>query len=61
MMVVEVTGKTLNEAIDSALSKLGTTIDELEYEILEEGTKGFLGIGAKPYRIKAGKIGRAHV
>ncbi len=55
MMVVEVTGKTLNEAIDSALSKLGTTIDELEYEILEEGTKGFLGIGAKPYRIKAGK------
>ena len=55
MMVVEVTGRTLNEAIDSALLKLGTTIDELEYEILEEGTKGFLGIGAKPYKIKAKK------
>lgn len=55
MMVVEVTGRTLNEAIDSALLKLGTTIDELEYEILEEGTKGFLGIGAKPYKIKARK------
>lgn len=52
MANVEVTGKTLNEAIDTALEKLNTTIDEIEYEILEEGTKGFLGIGSKPYKLR---------
>lgn len=39
---IETTGKTLNDALDLALDRLGIHKDELEYEVLDEGKKEFL-------------------
>lgn len=50
---IEVSAKTVNEAITDACQKLGVTSDKLDYEVLEEGSSGFLGIGSKPAVIKA--------
>lgn len=56
MDYVEVTGKTVDEAINNALDQLNLTSDKLEYEILDRGSSGFLGlINSKPARIKARK------
>ncbi len=52
---IETTGKTKDDAVNEALSKLNASIDEIEYEVIEEGSRGFFGIGGKPYRIKAFK------
>ncbi len=49
---IEVTGKTVKEAVEKALLKLEKTEDEIEVVVLEEPSKGFLGIGAKPALIK---------
>ncbi len=54
MEFIEVSAKTVNECITEACQKLGVTSDKLEYEVLEEGSTGFLGIGAKPAKIKVG-------
>ncbi|MBR5586742.1 MAG: protein jag [Clostridia bacterium] len=40
-------GKSLDDAINEGLSELGLSRDEAEIEIIEEGSKGFLGLGAK--------------
>jgi len=53
MEFIEVSAKTVSEAITEACQKLGVTSDKLEYEVVEEGSAGFLGIGAKPAVIKA--------
>lgn len=53
MEFIEVSAKTVNEAITEACRKLGVTSDRLEYEVIEEGSSGFLGIGSKPALIKA--------
>lgn len=53
MEYIEVSAKTLDEAITEACQKLGVTSDKLDYEIVEEGSSGFLGIGSKPAVIKA--------
>ena len=50
---IEVSAKTVNEAITEACRKLSVTSDKLEYEVMEEGSAGFLGIGSKPAVIKA--------
>lgn len=50
---IEVSAKTVNEAITEACQKLGVTSDKLDWEVLEEGSSGFLGIGSKPAVIKA--------
>lgn len=50
---IEVSAKTVNEAITEACQKLGVTSDRLDYQVLEEGSSGFLGIGSKPAVIKA--------
>ena len=50
---VEVTAKTVNEAITEACRKFGVTSDKLDYQIVEEGSSGFLGIGSRPAVIKA--------
>ena len=47
--------KTVDEAITEALVKLGTTSDRIEYEIVEKGNNGFLGIGRKDAVIKVRK------
>lgn len=53
MEFIEVSAKTVSEAITEACQKLGVTSDKLEYEVIEEGSTGFLGIGSKPAVIKA--------
>ena len=53
MDFIEVSAKTVNDAITEACQKLTVTSDKLEFEVIEEGSSGFLGIGAKPAVIKA--------
>lgn len=53
MDFIEVSAKTVNDAITEACQKLMVTSDKLEFEVIEEGSSGFLGIGAKPAVIKA--------
>ena len=48
---IETTAKTVDEAIMEALKELKVTRDEADIEILEPGSKGLLGIGAKPARV----------
>ncbi len=45
--------KTVSDAVTNACQHFVVTSDKLEYEVLEEGTSGFLGIGAKPAVIQA--------
>jgi spoIIIJ-associated protein len=45
--------KTVNEAVTQACLRLGVTSDRLEYEVVQEPTSGFLGIGSKPAVIRA--------
>lgn len=52
MDTTKFSGKTLEEALESALNKFQTTSDNLEYHVLEEGSKGILGFGAKPVVIE---------
>ncbi len=51
----EFSGKSEEDAVISACEELGVTTDELEYEVVEKGATGFLGIGSKPTLIKAKK------
>ncbi|HCJ08146.1 MAG: protein jag [Lachnospiraceae bacterium] len=51
----EFKAKTVEEAVTAATVALGITSDELEYEVVEKGSTGFLGLGAKPAIIKAKK------
>lgn len=46
MDMITVTAKTVDEAVTKALIELETTSDKLEYEVVEKGSAGFLGIGA---------------
>lgn len=47
------TGKTVDEAVSEALTELNKTRDEVEVEIIEEASKGFLGlIGSKEATVK---------
>lgn len=48
MDMITVTAKTVDEAVTKALIELETTSDKLEYEVVDKGSAGFLGIGAKP-------------
>lgn len=49
----EFSAKTVDDAITAACQDFFVTSDKLDYEVLEEGSSGFLGIGAKPALIKA--------
>ncbi len=53
MEFVEFSAKTVNDAIIEACQKFTVASDKLEYEVIEEGSSGFLGIGSKPAVIKA--------
>ena len=50
--VIEATGKTEDDAIQSALAELGCTREQVSVEILERAKSGFLGIGATPAKIR---------
>ncbi len=49
----EFSAKTVDDAITEACKEFVVTSDRLEYEVVEEGSSGFLGIGSKPAVIKA--------
>ena len=53
MDYIEISAKTVNDAITEACQKLGITSDKLEYEVVEEGSAGFLGFNSKKAIIKA--------
>ena len=54
MEYIEVTGKSVEEAITNACTKLGIPSDKLDYEVIDKGNSGFLGIfNSKPAKIKA--------
>ena len=52
MEFIEISGKTVDDALTEASVQLGTTSDKIEYEVIEKGTSGFLGIGSKNAVIK---------
>ena len=53
MEYITVSAKTLDDAITEALVQLGVTSDQLDYQVIEKGSAGFLGIGMKQAVIKA--------
>ncbi len=53
MKEVETEGKTLEDALRKAQIILEVPLEDIEYEVLEVGKEGILGIGSKPYRIYA--------
>jgi len=55
MRDIRVSAKTVNDAITEASIQLGVISSELEYEVIEKGSAGFLGIGAKQAVIRAWK------
>ena len=55
MEFIEISAKTVDDAIIEALLKLETTSDKIEYEVIEKGSSGFLGFNSKPAKIKVRK------
>lgn len=53
MEFVEFSAKTVNDCITNACQKFTVTSEKLEYEVISEGSTGFLGFNAKPAIIKA--------
>jgi spoIIIJ-associated protein len=52
MKTLEMTGRTVEEAVKNALAELKLTAEKIEYDVLEEGSKGlFKFIGTKPAKI----------
>ncbi|WP_251862168.1 RNA-binding cell elongation regulator Jag/EloR [Clostridium sp. Marseille-Q2269] len=53
MKVIEMTGKTIEEAINYGLKELNTSKDKVEIKVIDEGSKGFLNfIGTRPAKIE---------
>ncbi|KUO49610.1 MAG: DNA-binding protein [Desulfitibacter sp. BRH_c19] len=56
MITMETTGKSIDEAIEKALKEMQVTKDNVQVEIIDEGSKGFLGlIGTKVARVRVTK------
>ncbi len=55
MDYIEVSGRTVEDAVTEAVIKLGTTSDKIEYEVIDKGSAGFLGINRKDAVIKVWK------
>lgn len=53
MEYIEISAKSVNDAITEACQKFVVTSDKLDYVVVDEGSTGFLGIGSKPAIIKA--------
>lgn len=52
----EFSAKTLEDAVTEAKISLEATSENLEYEVIEKGSSGFLGIGSRPAKIRARKL-----
>ncbi len=50
---IEVTAKTVDDAIIEAGIKLGVSTENMEYEVIEKESSGFLGLNKKPAKIRA--------
>ncbi|MGN0363390.1 MAG: RNA-binding cell elongation regulator Jag/EloR [Bilifractor sp.] len=55
MGFMEVSAKTVDDAITKACIELGLSSDQLEIQVISEGSSGFLGIGSKPAVIQVRK------
>ena len=55
MEYVEFRGKSVDDALTNALVSLGTTSDQIEYDVIEKGSNGILGFGSKDAVIKVAK------
>lgn len=55
MDYIEVSGKNVEEALTNALIKLETTSDKVEYEVIEKGSSGILGLFNRPALIRVRK------
>lgn len=52
MKTIEMVGKTVEDATNAALGELNAKIEDVEVEVLEEGSKGFLGMGSKDAKVR---------
>ena len=52
MRQVDTSGRTVGEAVDRAASELGVDREDLDVEILDPGTRGMLGLGAREARVR---------
>ena len=52
MKILEKQGKSVEGAIEQALTELNASRDEVEVEVLEEGNRGILGFLSKPARVR---------
>ena len=52
MQPIENEGRTVAEAVEAALKTSGLRRDQVEITVLDEGAQGFLGLGAKPARVR---------
>ena len=52
LRTTEKSGKTVDEAVNAALAELGIDREDAEVEIIEEGSKGFLGLGSREATVK---------
>ena len=55
MDYIEISAKNVDEAVVEASVQLGTSVENIEYEVIEKGSNGFLGIGSKNAVIHAKK------
>ena len=53
---MQFSAKTKNEALTKACIELGVSSDQLDIQVVSEGSSGFFGIGSKPAIIKARKV-----
>ena len=53
MEYIEVSAKTVSDATTEACQRLEVTSDKLDYQVVDEGSSGFLGIGSRPAVIRA--------
>lgn len=53
MEFIEISAKTVDDAITKACQKLVIPSDKLEFEVIDEGSSGFLGFNSRPAKIKA--------
>lgn len=49
---IEVTAKTVDEAVEKALKEFNTTRENVEVYVVEEGSKGIFGLGAKDAKVR---------
>ena len=49
---IEVTAKTVEDAITDALIQLGSTRENVDIEVVEKETSGFLGLNKKPAKVR---------